>query len=429
MSDVKQVTLLETRGRNKEGKLVGTVFIEKQDGRSATFEVIFNDAELDALEKSTKQAAKETDIEAKKAEIEKNVPDRANILNAAYIAQEFFPNETREELEKRLQEEIDHINLLVKKLKEKGVPNEKIIKQIKDYISNGNRVISRREGLSDFVTYLVENNTRISTDAELAAQGKPTDAKAEIEIRINDTISKIFGSESLFNFDTNQPGKVINNEFIPDNLGSQLFNAINKTLKGEVVQTNKAEAEKLFKEYAKTVHPDKNQSEQANVIAEAFFKAMSTAKEQGRVDILNELKTKFDAELDALEGAKPAEEAPVDLSQIKKDDSDAGEYRMVGVADEERMTNAELEIFKQWHAEKVPFIPFEVLERMVEMNDNEEAWGVFENGVAKFVRGGLRGTEYHEIGHGIWKLLSPEEQQAILADERSKPGTFKDRAS
>lgn len=265
--------------------------------------------------------------------------------------------------------------------------------------------------------------------AELAAQSKPTDAKAEIEIRINDTISKIFGSESLFNFDTNQPGKVINNEFIPDNLGSQLFNAINKTLKGEVVQTNKAEAEKLFKEYAKTVHPDKNQSEQANVIAEAFFKAMSTAKEQGRVDILNELKTKFDAELAALEGAKPAEEAPVDLSQIKKDDSDANEYRMVGVADEERMTNAELEIFKQWHAEKVPFIPFEVLERMVEMNDNEEAWGVFENGVAKFVRGGLRGTEYHEIGHGIWKLLSPEEQQAILADERSKPGTFKDRAS
>lgn len=102
-------------------------------------------------------------------DIEKNVPDRANILNAAYIAQEFFPSETREELEKRLQEEIDHINLLVKKLKEKKVPNEKIIKQIKEYISNGSRVISRREGVSDFVTYLVENNTRISTDEELAA--------------------------------------------------------------------------------------------------------------------------------------------------------------------------------------------------------------------------------------------------------------------
>jgi hypothetical protein len=132
----------------------------------------------------------------------------------------------------------------------------------------------------------------------------------------------------------------------------------------------------------------------------------------------------------ALEGVKPAEEAPVDLSQIKKDDSkDPSEYRMVGVADEERMTNAEFEIFKAWHAEKVPFIPFEVLERMIQVNNNEEAWGVFEDGVAKFVRGGLRGTEYHEIGHGIWTMLSAAEQQAILADERSKSGTFKDRAS
>lgn len=125
-----------------------------------------------------------------KAELEKNVPDRANILNAAYKAQEFFPNETREELEKRLQEEIDHINLLVKKLKEKGVPDEKIIKQIKDYISNASRVISRREGVSDFVTYLVKNNTRISTDAELAALGT-TDTKADIEeVTYNELLGK-----------------------------------------------------------------------------------------------------------------------------------------------------------------------------------------------------------------------------------------------
>jgi hypothetical protein len=153
----------------------------------------------------------------------------------------------------------------------------------------------------------------------------------------------------------------------------------------------------------------------------------------GWLEKLNKLKdinAKYDAELAALEGAKPAEEAPVDLSQIKKDDSDAGEYRMVGVADEERMTNAELEIFKQWHAKNVPGIPFEDLERMIEVNDTEEAWGVFENGVAKFVRGGLKGTEYHEVFEGIWaSFLSESEKEAILNEFRNQEGQFTDRQS
>jgi ribA/ribD-fused uncharacterized protein len=143
----------------------------------------------------------------------------------------------------------------------------------------------------------------------------------------------------------------------------------------------------------------------------------------GWIEVSEELEAKYNAELAALD------EKPYDPSKRKRGADGPSEYRMVGVADEERMTNAELEEFKAWHAEKVPGIPFEILETMVQVNDNEEAWGVFENGVAKFVRGGLKGTEYHEIGHGIWKLLSPEEQEAILADERSKPGTFKDRAS
>jgi len=140
-------------------------------------------------------------------------------------------------------------------------------------------------------------------DAELAAlEGTTVSDKGDIIKRINDTISKVFGSESLFDFSENQPGKVVRGEFIPDNLGSQMFDAINKTLKGEVVKTNKAEAARLFKEYAKLVHPDKNtQSEDRQIVAEAFFKAMQTAKDQGRVDILNELKKKFDEEIAVLE--------------------------------------------------------------------------------------------------------------------------------
>jgi len=137
-----------------------------------------------------------------------------------------------------------------------------------------------------------------------------------------------------------------------------------------------------------------------------------------------------DAELAALEGKEEITpvEKPYDPSKLKRRD-DTPEFRRVGQDDVDRMTNAELEVFKQWHAENVPNIPFEELDRMVITHDGEEAWGVFENGIAKFVKGGLRGTEYHEVGHGIWTMLSSGEQEAILNDERSKPGTFKDRES
>jgi len=133
--------------------------------------------------------------------------------------------------------------------------------------------------------------------------------------------------------------------------------------------------------------------------------------------------------------AKPAEapQQPVEeakpVEPVKRKKRDRGEYRKVGQDISDRMTNSELEVFKQWHAEKVPFIPFEVLDNMVTAHDGAKAWGVFEDGVAKFVRGGLRGTEYHEIGHGIWTMLPAAEQQALLDEFRSNSGTFKDRES
>jgi hypothetical protein len=55
---------------------------------------------------------------------------------------------------------------------------------------------------------------------------------------------------------------------------------------------------------------------------------------------------------------------------------------------------------------------------------------VFEDGVAKFFKRGLRGTEYHEVFEGIWKaFLTQGERQAILDEFKSKSGSFLDRES
>ncbi|MCI4435493.1 MAG: hypothetical protein JHC33_01605 [Ignisphaera sp.] len=105
-------------------------------------------------------------------------------------------------------------------------------------------------------------------------------------------------------------------------------------------------------------------------------------------------------------------------------------YRAVGADGNERMTDAELQLFKAWHAENVPTIPYEVVDTLITMHNGEKAWGAFEDGVAKFVRGGLRGTEYHEIFEGIYKgMLSPEEQQELLDEFKSNQGVFTDRQS
>ena len=113
-----------------------------------------------------------------------------------------------------------------------------------------------------------------------------------------------------------------------------------------------------------------------------------------------------------------------------KPDGPSIELREAGKGDVIRMNDAELELFKEWHAKNLPLIPFEILEKLISINSTKKAWGVFENGVAKFVKGGLRGTEYHEIFEAIYAgILSKEEQKALIDEFRAQSGTFVDRVS
>lgn len=124
----------------------------------------------------------------------------------------------------------------------------------------------------------------------------------------------------------------------------------------------------------------------------------------------------------------PKTDVKTDFSKSKPPKD--SEYRMLGQENVDKISDAELDLFREWHAKNVPNIPFEILDRIITTHDNEKAWGVFENGVAKFYRGAERGTEYHEIFEGIWKgFLSEEQKQAVLDEFKSKTGKFKDRES
>jgi len=135
---------------------------------------------------------------------------------------------------------------------------------------------------------------------------------------------------------------------------------------------------------------------------------------------------KSSAELAALEGAKPSK-GP---KKTRGKTGDLG-YRRVGVSKAyEPMSEAEIEYFKKFTAKYVPGIPYEFMENMIMTYDNEQAFGVFEGKVAKIFKRGMKGSAFHELMEGIWfGFLSPEKQAAIIANERTKKGTFVDRAS
>ncbi len=150
-----------------------------------------------------------------------------------------------------------------------------------------------------------------------------------------------------------------------------------------------------------------------------------TTRSKTSVEAVN---AKYDAELAALEGAKPAATGPKDFGGTKPPPN--SKYRRVGADGIDRISDAEIELFKIWAAENVPNIPYEISENILITHDNEKAWGAFENGVAKFYKSAARGTEYHEIGEGVWiGFLTPEQRQAILDEFKAKKGEFKDRQS
>jgi len=173
-------------------------------------------------------------------------------------------------------------------------------------------------------------------------------------------------------------------------------------------------------------------------ITDVIFSA--NIKGEAYVKNPKEINAKYDAELTALEGVTPTEAPAPVVKETPKEKKGLSGLKS-GVEDNEtrrvrtgeaggRISGRDIEAFRAWHAKNVPNIPFEILESIITLHDGSKAWGVFEGGVAKFFKSGLRGTEYHEVFEGIWKaFLTQGERQAILDEFKSKRGSFLDRES
>ena len=135
---------------------------------------------------------------------------------------------------------------------------------------------------------------------------------------------------------------------------------------------------------------------------------------------------------DELKGLEKVEAPKDELDPNKfKGTAPKDDYKRVGVdTDQSKISEADLALLKRWHAENVPGIPYEILENIITTHDGEKAFGVFQDGVAKFYKGATKGTEYHELFHGVFNgFLSQDKRQALLEEFKAQTGSFLDRAS
>lgn len=175
-----------------------------------------------------------------------------------------------------------------------------------------------------------------------------------------------------------------------------------------------------------------------NVTADDIFNIRNTIGgkladwfERGFEQLSGKTYDQYNAELAALEGGEqilPGEKTDnIDVADTEFPQDD---YMRVGPSAEEVMTNEEIEILKQFQAEKLSGVPLEILEHLVDTFDGEKAFGVFVDGVAKFYKAGPRTVGYHELFHAVWQHFLTSDERAVLEEEfRNKPGQFTDRAS
>tara|TARA_R100000541_G_scaffold95_4_gene355 strand:+ start:6545 stop:16627 length:10083 start_codon:yes stop_codon:yes gene_type:complete len=135
------------------------------------------------------------------------------------------------------------------------------------------------------------------TKEEIKAEKEEAKKKAK-EKTIKDKINDILNIGK-----SKKSGKNYSKKSAKD-VGQDLFSAVLGAMKS-APNYNSEEAKTLFKEYAKTVHPDKNnQTSEREALATAILSAMTEARDKGRVDVLKKLKELFDTEIAKLPKAE-----------------------------------------------------------------------------------------------------------------------------
>ncbi len=151
------------------------------------------------------------------------------------------------------------------------------------------------------------------------------------------------------------------------------------------------------------------------------------------------INAKYDAELAALEEAKPAEVKPVTPEQPDNDPfSSAPKTSGVNEIDDTQFRIAYKEAttyptenfdkIEAWLKAKLPNIPVYRVKNTIQATNGRQAWGMLHKGAIYLYENAEIGTAYHEVFEAVWAMMTtPAERKAIAKDFRRREGSYVDR--
>jgi len=121
---------------------------------------------------------------------------------------------------------------------------------------------------------------------------------------------------------------------------------------------------------------------------------------------------------------------PTEEKGFKKPGGRTKNLSRVGRANEhdKRLTEEDVVNYRTWAEKAIPQFDIDVLDNVIVINNDENAWGSFEGKLIQFYENAPKTVPYHEGFEAIWNsFLSADDQNEIIEEERSKKGVFKDR--
>lgn len=138
------------------------------------------------------------------------------------------------------------------------------------------------------------------------------------------------------------------------------------------------------------------------------------------------LELEYDAEIAALEGAKPAT-ASAFRNRPKGNAPDNEVYRMELVKQAKRFEGEDWNKFEQWLKANFPNIPVYRVKNVIKATNGKQAWGMLRDGAIYIYENAEVGTGYHEVFEAVWKMFTDStERQAVLDEFRGRKGSYED---
>ena len=147
----------------------------------------------------------------------------------------------------------------------------------------------------------------------------------------------------------------------------------------------------------------------------------------------SEINAKYDAELAALEGAKPADITKSDEDLIREQMNKMGDDAPFRVKLDQDISEFEKEDWpkiEEFMKKNFPMIPLYRVKNIIRGLGGIEAWGMLKNGGIYVYENAEVGTAYHEVFEAVWKLFSSSEERINIINEfKNRSGSFIDRVS